>query len=126
MEIRLKHKNKKGKPRRARGIAPVSSVRIDIRSKNKLIKYFGSLGNALYFLYQGIENMKDEYGLPSDNVENRNFKLDSYDFECIYIALRWYANTLRDEKTKSKFLNLSTRIRQTVFEGDKYDETAND
>ncbi len=49
---------KRGKPRRAEFTARVRSVRIDDEAANTLELQFGSLGNALYHIFRGVQEFQ--------------------------------------------------------------------
>lgn len=53
----------RGKPRRGRVVAEVSTVRIDAEAKAVLAREFGSLGNALYYIYSGLVQFRSLHGL---------------------------------------------------------------
>lgn len=52
-----------GKPRRGREVADVCTVRLDKTAKTVLTREFGSLGNALYYLYTGVAAFRSAKGL---------------------------------------------------------------
>lgn len=64
-------KAKRGKPRRGEGIAKVSAVRIDDETKTILVREFGSLGNALYYIAQGIDEFRALNELPTQGQLDR-------------------------------------------------------
>lgn len=49
---------RRGRPRRAQGLSEIFSVRIHKTAAAALRREFGSLGNALYYLYTGIQTYK--------------------------------------------------------------------
>ncbi|TXH10628.1 MAG: hypothetical protein E6R04_04665 [Spirochaetes bacterium] len=69
MTDRLSQKTRRGKPRRAKGLAEVSTVRIDPKAKEILQREFGSLGGALYFVAVGIEKYRQRHGLATHGLE---------------------------------------------------------
>ncbi len=70
MTTRSPRKARRGKPRRAKGLAEVSTVRIDPKAKEILQREFGSLGNALYFVAVGIEKYRQRHGLSTHGLED--------------------------------------------------------
>ncbi len=49
---------KRGKPRRSDGIANHRSVRIDAQAEESLVQHFGTLGNALYHTFRGVQALR--------------------------------------------------------------------
>lgn len=58
-ELELNPIRKRGKPRRGADIADVTTVRIDAVTKEILKANFGTVGNALYFIAQGLGQYRD-------------------------------------------------------------------
>lgn len=56
-------KPKRGKPRRGKHLAEVSTVAVDPETKAILQREFGSLGNALFFTARGIEKYRKKHGM---------------------------------------------------------------
>jgi hypothetical protein len=93
---------KRGKPRRAAGIAHVTTVRIDDVTKLRLQGAFGSLGNALYFIAQGLTqyrtilSRKDEASLKPDPAPDPDDLLPD-ELEAVQGIVYKHLDRLRDE-----------------------------
>jgi hypothetical protein len=84
----IKLKARRGKPRRAESVAKRTQIRIDEESKRILQREFGSLGNALFFLRQGIEKTKEKHNIPTANPAPEPPALNRRDLELILKALK--------------------------------------
>jgi len=120
-DLKARNQLAPGKPRRGRKTAPVTSIRIDPEAKRALSSYFGSLGNALFYLYQGIEELKENYELPNKSKELSNtpdLKLTLREYDDIFIALLSKANRLEDhDPAKARYVRLAQKISEPLIRG---------
>lgn len=54
-----------GRPRVRPGKTKITSVRVDDHVKEVLSKEFGTLANSLYYLYDGLQDFREEKNLPT-------------------------------------------------------------
>lgn len=103
MEMEDRRPKRRGKPRRGKGRAVVTSVRIDLDAEAVLKKEFGSLGNALYWTYVGIIKYRERKGAQrySEGQIRRPRMLRHKEMVSIIKALDFrLENLFRDEHKK--------------------------
>jgi len=108
---------RRGKPRRGRGVAKVSSVRIDNDTYTVLNREFGSLGNALFYLAEGIKDFRDRFGLQRHKEQVRkpsNRRLDWQDLQVLIAALDFRISYCVDGQESRPFQDMLNKIMQSV------------
>lgn len=110
---RAKISRGRGKPRRSKQISEIYSVRVPPLVKAKINAYFGSMGNALVYLYRGIEELKRDNGLPSETDEEEAATLAQHELEDIFFALLHYA---KDERHHHNYKKRLERIARKILD----------
>lgn len=115
-----------GKPRRSKWLSNVRSVRVPDKVYYRLHRYFGSLGNALVYLYEGIEELKAREGVPSDIDEVTDITLKRGELEDIFLALKWYAKQEHHPKYRGRLERIALKVLNGAYlgEGREDPETA--
>jgi len=106
-------KNKQGKARRGDKVAERTQIRLDPDAKEALRREFGSIGNACYYLYQGIEQIKENHNLPSQ-VHNPP-TLTAPELDVIMYALRRYFDHKDTSGTTPGTGGGGGRVRQAIM-----------
>ena len=117
-----------GRPKgstRGRHAADVSTVRVDDETKATLRHEFGSLGNALYFVAQGIVAFRRKHGLtPGGDAELRSdphAELTYGDLVTLREALWHHVDAWRgDDKAVAPFVAVIRKLEAMLYGSETY------
>ena len=112
-------KRRRGKPRRGAQVSEVSAVRIDPITNRVLKREFGSLGNALYYLAEGIADFREAKNLPP-HTEQARVRIEEPGESVITLkematlieALEWRLDYAVDRAESRPFEYLLAKIRR--------------
>lgn len=107
---------KRGKPRRAKKLAERTEIKLDPDAKEALRREFGSIGNACFWLYQGIQKMANEIaGEPVyKDLAHSEHRLNIADAEVILEALKYYYEQAGNIKVRNGGGRLKSDIQKVA------------
>lgn len=111
-------KGRIGKPRRGSQTADCVSVRIDAETRAALEREFGSLGNALYYLGEGVQRFRISKNLNpiKEPTDTNAITLDRFEMERCLVALRhWALYKTRDGRHARPYLRTADKIFDFLF-----------
>lgn len=117
-KLPLKPERGRGADRRGVSLAEVSSVRIDPETRSIIRREFGSLGNGLYFLAQGISQFRDELNLPQnpeaeEGIDRQGF-LGRDEMRVLIQALDWRLEYAVDRAEARPFEALKIKLEHWI------------
>jgi len=117
-ETMMKVKGRIGRPLK-RGSEPlgVTSVRIEEKVKTALVKEFGGLSDAIYYLYQGVQEFRESRGLPTDRDFEPEETLKREELETLLYTVRFYLelNKIEDGRKLKRFRLLAKKLNDYLY-----------
>ena len=118
-KVKIK-KNKRGRPLLGAAPMPNYSVRVSKVERDALALNFGSLANALHYLYEGIQDWKKSKNLPFEELIKPDEGIEASELILINEAVRHYLQApprQLDGRNTRPFKSLAEKLRRIISEG---------